>query len=455
MPRILIRSHKSPFTVADAESTLERNLIGSNTGNLVFSQATYRLLSIAGNHLKTSGIAADLPAEINDSFDHVVIPLANAFRPRYVETLEALTAVIDRLTVPVTVVGVGAQADLTGEQQGPDTVDPFTKRFVAAVLDRSPSIGVRGEFTRNYLKNLGFGDEHVRVIGCPSMFMYGPNLKISRKVEVLTTDSPIALNISPYVHRMGPISLDHAARYPNLRYMGQNWQTLALMLEGQYPGKHGRMAKRGLPVSLRHPLIRQNRVRFFLDPKTWFDHLAGYDFSFGTRIHGNIAALLAGTPALLLAHDSRTLELAHYHQIPHRVIDQLPKRPDAAELYAETEWSGLNETHAARWSEFSDFLHDHRLRHAYDEGENAEQFDHKLAATKFPPPVETLMGLGPEELYALKRQITDQRAELIESRALRRGFLQEKLDEAPALAELRRKARRRVRRLAGRLRNLG
>ena len=65
------------------------------------------------------------------------------------------------------------------------------------------------------------------------------------------------------------------------------------------------------------------------------------------------------------------------------------------------------------------------------------------------------MGLGPEELYAMKRQITDQRAELIESRALRRGFLQEKLDEAPALAELRRKARRRVRRLAGRLRSLG
>ena len=39
MARILIRSHKNPFTVADAETTLERNLIGSNTGNLVFSQA--------------------------------------------------------------------------------------------------------------------------------------------------------------------------------------------------------------------------------------------------------------------------------------------------------------------------------------------------------------------------------------------------------------------------------
>ncbi len=61
MARILVRSHKSPFTVADAETTLERNLIGSNTGNLVFSQATYRLLSIGANHLETSGIAASRP----------------------------------------------------------------------------------------------------------------------------------------------------------------------------------------------------------------------------------------------------------------------------------------------------------------------------------------------------------------------------------------------------------
>ncbi len=99
--------------------------------------------------------------------------------------------------------------------------------------------------------------------------------------------------------------------------MAQNIQTLELMLHGTYPmGKKGTMLRTGVPVTLEHPLIRQNRVRFFLDPKAWFAHLANYDFSFGTRIHGNIAALLAGTPALLLAHDSRTLELAHYSRDP-------------------------------------------------------------------------------------------------------------------------------------------
>ena len=417
MPRILVRSHKNPFTVADAETTRASNLIGSNTGNLVFSQAAFRLLSTPETELSTSGVANSKPSQIDDQFDHVVIPLANAFRPKYVNTLKALTHVISKVKVPVTVVGVGAQADLEGEQDAAHLVDPVTQRFVATVLDHSPSIGVRGEFTRDYLRGLGFGDEHVKVIGCPSMFMYGPDLRIDRKVDALTTESPIAFNVSPYVREIGPISIDHAQRYPNLMYMGQNMQTLTLMLDGKYPGRYARMSKHDVPVSLKHPLIRDNRVRFFLDPKTWFSHLAQYDFSFGTRIHGNIAALLAGTPAVLLAHDSRTLELADYHQIPHRVINSLPAKPDAAALYDEADWSKLNDGHAARWAEFSAFLHQHDLTHVYDEGQNASRFDDKLAATEFAPPVETLMGLPPEGLYAMKRTMDELRDELRQAKA--------------------------------------
>ncbi len=129
MPRILVRSHKNPFTVADAETTRASNLIGSNTGNLVFSQAAFRLLSTPDTELSTSGVC-QRPSrrEINDRFDHVVIPLANAFRPRYVNTLKALTARHRKVKVPVTVVGVGAQADLEGEQ---DAAPPGRSRHPA------------------------------------------------------------------------------------------------------------------------------------------------------------------------------------------------------------------------------------------------------------------------------------------------------------------------------------
>ena len=413
MPRILIRSHKAPFTIADAETTYDKNLIGNNTGNLVFSQSVYRLLSTADAELSTSGLAKSKAKSINGSYDHVVIPLANAFRPGYEPTLDALSTLIEELTVPVTVVGVGAQASIEGAYKDAESVGAATSRFVRAVLDRSPSIGVRGEFTAEFLSELGFGDEHVRVIGCPSMFMYGPDFQVHKKVDALTQDSPIALNISPYVREMGPISLYGAEHYPNLLYMAQNIQTLELMLHGTYPmGKKGTMLRTGVPVTLEHPLIRQNRVRFFLDPKAWFAHLANYDFSFGTRIHGNIAALLAGTPALLLAHDSRTLELAHYHEIPHREIGSLPADADPAALYPDCDWEPMNTGHPLRWDRFASFLTEHQLDHVYGEGgDRGQAFDERLAATDLPGPVETLMGLGPEELYAMKRALIDLGAE--------------------------------------------
>ncbi len=409
MPQILIRAHKNPFTVADADTTYRQNLIGNNTGNLVFSQAVYRLLSAAGADVETSGLARSHPRVINSRFDHVVIPLANAFRSTYLETLDALSNLIEQLTIPVTVLGVGSQASLKGVYKGADTVDPATTRFVRAVLNHSPSIGVRGDHTRDYLKSLGFGDEHVKVIGCPSMFMYGPNLKVEKKVESLSYDSPIAFNVSPYVPEMGPLSLYAAEHFPNLVYMAQNIQTLELMLYGSYPkGKRmNAMAASGAPITLEHPLIRSDRVRFFLDPKTWFQHLAEYDFSFGTRIHGNIAALLAGTPALLLAHDSRTLELAEYHEIPHRTITSIEDDADPLSLYAECDWNRLNKAHPDRWDSFASFLGEHRLTHVYDDGQDPSDFDDRLAATEFPPPVRTLMGFSPEELYEMRRTVTD------------------------------------------------
>ena len=94
------------------------------------------------------------------------------------------------------------------------------------------------------------------MIGCPSMFMYGPDLQVEKKVESLTFDSLIALNVSPYVPQMGPISLYAAEHFPRLVYMAQNIQTLELMLYGSYPKgkKMTAMAASGAPITLDHPV---------------------------------------------------------------------------------------------------------------------------------------------------------------------------------------------------------
>jgi hypothetical protein len=57
------------------------------------------------------------------------------------------------------------------------------------------------------------------------------------------------------------------------------------------------------------------------------------------------------------------------------------------------------------------------LRHSsktivYEAGQDASAFDERLAATEFPPPVRTLMGFSPEELYEMRRTVTDLGREL-------------------------------------------
>ncbi len=76
-----------------------------------------------------------------EQFDAFVIPLANAFRPEFEHRLANLTSLVRGLTIPVVVVGVGAQAGLHDDMPATG-LDDTVKAFAAAVLDRSASVGV-------------------------------------------------------------------------------------------------------------------------------------------------------------------------------------------------------------------------------------------------------------------------------------------------------------------------
>jgi hypothetical protein len=254
------------------------------------------------------------------------------------------------------------------------------------VLNRSASNGVRGEFTAHYLNHLGFSD--VEVIGCPSMFLHGGDLHVEKKVPQLGSDAKLAISITPYVEQMGDIVWRHQEKYPNLIYIAQHRGTLDRMLHGEAPREADKFNK--IPLHRSHPLYQQNRIRFCLDPSTWFSYLKGFDFTFGARMHGNIASLLAGTPAYVFAHDSRTLELCRYFEIPHTPAQHLEPGVDAAELYAAADYGPVNDGHAARFDRFVSFLDRNGLEHIFAPGQDGRAFDERLATTPFPPPVEVV-----------------------------------------------------------------
>ncbi|WP_286927887.1 MULTISPECIES: polysaccharide pyruvyl transferase family protein [Aeromicrobium] len=396
MARILLKVHHAALDPADATSVLERNLIGNNVGNLAFSFASERLLTHPGDDVTAAPTGpwfAD-PARVNREFDHVVFPLANHFRASNLKALNRQAAAIEQLTTRFTVLGVGAQADLDGNapRDEREAVEAATRRFVRAVLERGPSIGVRGDFTKEYLLDLGFDDAEVDVIGCPSMFLHGPELPL-RLPGSVGDDDPIAITISPYVREMGPILQQGLRRHRRLTYIGQDIHTLRLLLRGTpLSGDDAR-----LPLSPEHPVFAPGRTVFPLNIPAWQEFLRGQRFTYGTRIHGTIVSLISGTPAVLLAHDSRTLELARYHRIPFVRLDQHdPAGISVPELFARADWPALVDGHRERWDTYAAFLERHGLRHGFGPDGGTERFDASVAAVAtdpgYPPVVRSDAG---------------------------------------------------------------
>ena len=115
---------------------------------------------------------------------------------------------------------------------------------------------------------------------------------------------------------------------------------LAMLLWGRYDGAP--VPDLRLPFHPEHRLHREDRIRFFVDSKPWLEFLGTRRFSVGTRIHGTIAGVLGGTPSFLIVHDPRTRELAEYHEIPYRPVQDIEPDSRTEELYHACDYSAFN-----------------------------------------------------------------------------------------------------------------
>jgi hypothetical protein len=61
--------------------------------------------------------------------------------------------------------------------------------------------------------------------------------------------------------------------------------------------------------------VRGNGAVFF-DIEAWMEHMQRFDVCVGPRFHGAMLAMQAGTPAVVVTHDSRTVELCETTGLP-------------------------------------------------------------------------------------------------------------------------------------------
>ena len=94
----------------------------------------------------------------------------------------------------------------------------------------------------------------------------------------------------------------------------------------------------GKPGSLRQYVLQ--RLEAFYDAEAWLDFASRYDFSMGTKLHGNMASFQAGVPTVFLGHDVRTRELADIMQVPTVGLKDAVELGSPERIWARVGFSG-------------------------------------------------------------------------------------------------------------------
>ncbi|MCC3725590.1 polysaccharide pyruvyl transferase family protein [Staphylococcus epidermidis] len=398
MKRYLIRSGITPTEIKEPSEMILKNLIGGNVGNLIYAYSIYRTLmtedvEIIPDRYRINEKDADY---INKYYDAYIIPLADAFRETFVHDLKKYTKLFEKLSIPVIVIGVGVKAPIDKRIKDGFTFDEEVKEFVQAVLKKSNIIGVRGQITADYLSYLGFveGKDHT-VIGCPSMYSFGRELKI--KELNLTKTSKIALNSS----KLSPEHIlrfitDISNNYRNYYFIPQ-WRKEFMMT---YIGNENLNENTPFyPNTIKDKYYEENRVRYPLNAKSWINFMKEMDLAVGARLHGNITATIAGTPSLLLTKDARMKELAEYHNLTHISEEKLNSGITLDEIINQLDFHSPEKVQSRNFDHFISFLNENGLDHIYNhEGHHYPPLDRKLNNTELPKMLIPLKALEPIQI---------------------------------------------------------
>ena len=371
MKRILMRGEKSPLEDLSVEEIIHYDRMGSNPGNMLFAHSVCRSVMVSDDTqidvIKTGkAVFTDsMVKKFNETYDIFIIPLANAFRFTFINELEIITNLVNRLSIPCVVIGCGIQGEKTKNDPAP--LHKAVKNFMKAVLKKSSCIGIRGENTAKFLENLGFvRNKDFMVIGCPSMYLNGANLPVPEKIpfdeiERVSVTARFTLWWSTHVLLSNAIN-----NFKDTYFLPQTTIELREIYLGltpeTYPTDYARkflpLAPDFYPYGRKSGLMKQGRILGFTNVYSWFDFLKTRQFAIGSRIHGTIAAVLSGVPAFVVVPDLRVEELAEFHNIPHISMEEISERPETTirELYENTDFSQITIGHKERFENYVKFL---------------------------------------------------------------------------------------------------
>lgn len=333
-------------------SDVSKNVNGvlNNTGNKVWFQGIVTEMMNTGNEVEFmhEGVTWD---EINATYDAVIVSMANMFSKTYIEALKSCTKSLKKSKIPIYVISVGAQ--ISGNKECEELVHEIgyqVSEFVDVVYKSGGAIGLRGYVTKEFIDKCCHNE--AEVIGCPSMYQMGRNLRID--------NNKVSFEEFNYVIN-GEIIWKNIKNIDKCMFIDQNieqlynnnyWEIKDKKLLRQqilsFSKAHGALMTR---------LLINDKIKLFFDIPEWKDFLINSDinYSIGTRIHGNVMGILAGIPVSVCCRDDRVKEIAEYYSM-HTISTSEIRNKSIYDIYLEADYSKFNKEFSSKYDQFEAFL---------------------------------------------------------------------------------------------------
>lgn len=316
----------------------------TNVGNKLWLMGLVSSISTPENQIDflESYMDADY---INANYDICIKPEANIFSSRFIGGMERHVERYGKVTIPIYVIACGAAAKSYDELDELCTSikEPAT-RFIKSIYNSGGEFCLRGYFTKEMFDRLGFHD--AVVTGCPSLYQFGrefkvDNSKVPREKFKPALNGTIELCKKPLADYFQSEFFDQGMFYPILYHEFQ-------CSVKEYIRTFGIKSAE---------LINDNRLNLFIDMQDWMDYLVAnsFNFSCGSRIHGNIMPILSGIPAAICPPDSRVQEMAEFYDIP-MISEEDLKKKDLYDIYLDTSYKKFNQTFAQKYDGYEKFL---------------------------------------------------------------------------------------------------
>ncbi len=310
--------------------------VGNNTGNLVFIRALKNIFQPVIFPLwdVDSGAFRDDPDVTHYITTELIWLTENTEYPHVWKMLDGIG---DKPLVPISV-GVHNRTDSTKVALHPDTV-----RLLRTISERAV-LGVRGEYSAAVLERLGI--LNLKIIGCPSMYD-GMDEHFHIEKAPFREDMKAAVNFRTFYGSLLPAECEFLTWAANRRlpFVEQTQQELTL----------ANCQNNGPQFEYLSAWLKAQRQVFFRIEE-WVEWLRQFDFSMGSRFHGNVLAIRNGIPALTMAIDGRMQEMTRFFRLPTMDVNAFSLQQPLSYYYDLADFTEFNRIYPKRLADFREFL---------------------------------------------------------------------------------------------------